>query len=104
MTKFKKDVISRLIKLQESGKPMHPLGVAITGTLLFILYDNLQKKITENHYDIYCYDFKTNTSLHLLDTEDGILNLPIINFTSVFSPHSYYTFDGRRLTKHIVLC
>lgn len=103
MKKFKKDVIQRLIKLQGSGKLIYPLGVAITGSLLFILYDNLEKQLTKNHYDIYCYDFKTNTSLQL-DLENGILNPPTINFTAVHACHTYYTFDGRRLIKHTVLC
>ena len=102
MTKFKNYIINKLIQHQQDVKPMYPLGVAITGSLLFILYDNLEKKITENHYDIYCYDFKTNTALQL-GIKDGILNPPIINFTTVYSRYSYYTFDGKRLTKHIIL-
>ena len=102
MTKFKEYVINKLIKQQQDIKPIYPLGVAITGSLLFILYDNLEKKITENHYDIYCYDFKTNTALQF-DIKDGILNPPTINFTTVYSRYSYYTFDGKRLTKHIIL-
>ena len=103
MTKFKNYIINKLIQHQQDVKPMYPLGVSITGSLLFILYDNLEKKITENHYDIYCYDFKTNTSLNMMETKDGILNQPIINFTCIYSLYSYYTFDGKRLIKHIIL-
>lgn len=102
MTKFKNYIINKLIQQQHDVTPMYPLGVAITGSLLFILYYNMEKEITENHYDIYCYDFKTNTALQL-DIKDGILNPPTINFTTVYSHYSYYTFDGKRLTKHIIL-
>lgn len=101
MTKFKNYIVNKLIQQQQNIKPMCPLGVAITGTLLFILYDNLS--LYENHYTIYCYDFKTNTSLNMMETKDGILNQPIINFTSIYNLYSYYTFDGKRLIKHIIL-
>lgn len=101
MTKFKNYIINKLIQQQQNVKPMYPLGVAITGTLLFILYDNLS--LDEPHYTIYCYDFKTNTSLNMMETKDGILNQPIINFTCIYNLYSYYTFDGMRLIKHIIL-
>ena len=101
MTKFKNYIVNKLIQQQQNIKPMYPLGVAITGTLLFILYDNLS--LDETHYTIYCYDFKTNTSLNMMETKDGILNQPIINFTSIYNLYSYYTFDGKRLIKHIIL-
>lgn len=101
MTKFKNYIINKLIKQQQNVKPMYPLGVAITGTLLFILYDNLS--LDELHYTIYCYDFKTNTSLNMMEIKDGILNQPIINFTCIYNLYSYYTFNGKRLIKHIIL-
>lgn len=102
MTKFKKHIISKLIRHYESANPLYPLGVAAINNLLFVLYDNLEKTINENHCVVYCYDFKTSTTLQLYN-KDEILNPPSINFTAICSRHIYYTFDGKRLIKHIIL-